>query len=84
MKNHNLNELIHLLQQLIADEVHMSIESLDVDQYMGAFGLNSINSIYVLERLENVLGLELNPLLFYDYPTIRTFCEHILKEGSHS
>jgi acyl carrier protein len=39
---------------------------------MGVFGLDSINSVYILQQLEDFLNLELSPLLFWDYPTIKS------------
>ena len=73
----NLEEIIKLLQQLIADETNLPIDRLDVHKSMGSFGLNSINSVYILERLENELDLELNPLMFYDHPTIHSFSNYL-------
>ncbi|MEQ8424895.1 MAG: acyl carrier protein [Cyclobacteriaceae bacterium] len=78
MKYKSTEEIIHLLQERIAEETKLDLNKLDPDIPMGAFGLDSINSIYVLEQLENELGVELNPLMFYDYPTIRKFSSHLL------
>lgn len=72
-----IDDLILLLRKIVAEEVKLSIDKIDPDLPMGAFGLDSINSIYVLEFLENKLKVELNPLMFYDHPTIRKFCTHI-------
>lgn len=70
-------ELIEVVSAIVAEETQLDRQSIDPDKHWASFGLDSINSIYLLEKMENELGLDLNPLMFFDYPTIRTFCGHI-------
>lgn len=72
MKPVELDEIITFLKQAIATETKLDLNKIEVDQYMGVFGLDSINSVYVLKQLEDFLHLELSPLLFWDYPTIKS------------
>jgi acyl carrier protein len=72
MKHVELNEIMSFLQQVIAKETKLDLSKIEVNQYMGVFGLDSINSVYILQQLEDFLNLELSPLLFWDYPTIKS------------
>lgn len=72
MKHVELDEIETFLKQAIARETKLDLSKIEVDQYMGVFGLDSINSVYVLKQLEDFLNLELSPLLFWDYPTIKS------------
>jgi|GEM_PF-790345 len=72
MKHVEPDEIETFLKQAIARETKLDLSKIEVDQYMGVFGLDSINSVYVLKQLEDFLNLELSPLLFWDYPTIKS------------
>jgi acyl carrier protein len=37
-----------------------------------SLGLDSISCVYVLDKLEKKIDLELNPLYFWDYPTVES------------
>lgn len=77
MKQVELQEIILFLQKSIATETKLDLEKVTIDQCMGVFGLDSINSIFVLQQLEDFLELELSPLLFWDYPTIKSLSIHL-------
>lgn len=77
MKQIAREDIILFLQKSIAEETKLDIEVIDIHQSMGTFGLDSINSIYVLQHLENLVDMELNPLLFWDYPTINSLSSHL-------
>lgn len=77
MKEVTKEEITKFLQKAIAEETKLEIQKIDPDQYMGAFGLDSINSVYVLQHLENFLEAELSPLLFWDYPTINSLSQYL-------
>ncbi|MEQ1587318.1 MAG: acyl carrier protein [Cyclobacteriaceae bacterium] len=77
MKPVELDEIITFLKQVIARETKLDVNKIEVDQHLGVFGLDSINSVYVLQQLEDFLQLELSPLLFWDYPTIKSLSIHL-------
>ncbi len=81
MKNASSSqEVIDFIKGIIAEEIKESPEKIDVDSEFFEFGLDSINSLVLLDKAEKHFDVELNPLFFWDYPTIRTFGEHIYKE----
>lgn len=77
MKKLELAEIIAFVKERVARETKLSPDQIDTDQYLGVYGLDSINSVHVLVELERFTGLELNPLLFWDYPTIHKLSKHL-------
>ncbi|PHM60729.1 Malonyl CoA-acyl carrier protein transacylase [Xenorhabdus stockiae] len=49
---------------------HVSFDSL---------GLDSVNRVTLISQLEKVLQRKLDPILGYEYPTIHSLSEHILR-----
>ncbi len=80
MKQVELEEIIFFLQKSIAAETKLDINQINIDQSLGTFGLDSINSIYILHQLEDFLQIELSPLLFWDYPTVKSLSAYIYQE----
>ena len=75
-------EIIEFLKQAIARETKDPIASIDVDTNFFEFGFDSINSLYLIQELEDYFDVELNPLYFWEYPSIRLLAEQIHKEFS--
>lgn len=72
------NELIEFFRKKIADELGIALEEITTDVEFINFGMDSVNAIFILQHLENFIGQELNPLLFWDHPTIDRFSKHIM------
>ncbi len=56
----------------------------DGDTSFSAMGLDSMTQVTLIGRLEEYLGLELDPTLAYDYPTINALAgklEALLAQG---
>lgn len=66
-------EIQVFITKLISDEIKINISDIDPDASFQELGLDSINSMFLLEQIENEYQLSLPPLNFWDYPTIRTF-----------
>lgn len=84
MKQLTVEDITQFLQKTIAEETQIDIQKIDPAQPMGTFGLNSINSVYVLQQLENFIEMELNPLLFWDYPTIGDLSQYLHQRMSQA
>ncbi len=76
-KSFTLEEIVFTMQELIAEETRLNVEKINPEMHFSSFGLDSINSIYVLDQLENTFKVKLNPLMFYDHPTIASFARHV-------
>lgn len=77
MKAIELDEIIEFLKESVARETKLVREQVEADQYLGVYGLDSINSVHILVELEQFLEMELNPLIFWDYPTILSLSKHL-------
>lgn len=84
MKSRNKQEICDFFKLKIAEEMQMDIMEIDIHQNFAQFRLDSINSLFILEQLENYLGISINPLDFWNYPTIGEFSQHIIDDLSKS
>ncbi|MGD1958006.1 MAG: acyl carrier protein [Fulvivirga sp.] len=66
-------EIQNFIIELIVNETKIDRSSIDIDASFQELGLDSINSMFLLEEIENKFQLTLSPLYFWDYPTIRAF-----------
>ncbi len=82
MKSWTKKEICDFLKLKIAEEMQMDIKEINIHQNLAQFRLDSINSLFILEQLENYLGISINPLDFWDYPTIDEFSQHIIDDLS--
>lgn len=73
-------EIQDWLIENIADRLEMKPEELKVDKPLTDYGLSSREAIMLSGELEDMLGMELPPELFYDYPEIQQLAEK-LAEG---
>ena len=80
MLTKNSNELTTFIKAKIAEITNLNIEDIDEDTEFGSLGLDSVRGLFILQELEEFLGEEINPLIFWNYPTIRSFSEYIIKK----
>lgn len=64
----------------IAQLSNIPAADLDVDTELTEFGLDSIGLTSLSNTLNRTYGLTLNPTVFFEYPTIRDFAEHLVEE----
>jgi acyl carrier protein len=73
----NRQEVLTKLKTEIAKETGLTIPEIDDAATFHSLGLNSISAVYILDKLEKELKIEMNPLFFWDYPTVGLFAEYI-------
>jgi acyl carrier protein len=61
----------------ISRETGLAISEIDDGATFYSLGLDSVSSVYILDKLEKQLNVEMNPLFFWDYPTVGLFAEYI-------
>lgn len=72
-------ELITILKSVIADETGIAVaEIADTDTFFN-LGLDSVSCIFLMDKVEKILKVELNPLYFFDYPSIDTYADFLLE-----
>lgn len=70
-------DVLHLLKSEIASESGLSISEISDGASFSELGLNSISAVFILDVLEKKLGVEMNPLFFWDYPTVELLAEYL-------
>jgi len=66
----------HLVAE-IADVMGLALERVDSREPFAAFGIASVEAVHLVGKLESWLGLELDPTLLWDHPTIDALAKHL-------
>ncbi|UII31749.1 acyl carrier protein [Fulvivirga ulvae] len=74
-------DIATFMKKVIAEETRMPNPAIDENLSFHQFGLDSISSIYLLEKVENEYDITISPLYFWDYPTINLLAEQIFNEN---
>ena len=70
-------EILTRLKQEIAKETGLTLPEIDDSASFYSLGLDSISSVFILDKLEKHLKVEMSPLFFWDYPTVELLAEYI-------
>jgi len=76
-------EILNTLKEEIAREAGIPVTQIDEDASFYSLGLDSISAVFVLDEVEKRLNIEMNPMFFWDYPTVRLLAEHISSLNHH-
>ena len=69
------------LVSYLAELLEIEPSEVDVTISFDRYGLDSSATLSMTADLEEWLSLELEPMLFYDYPTIETLSQHLAQES---
>ncbi|MDR3463947.1 MAG: acyl carrier protein [Beijerinckiaceae bacterium] len=56
--------------QFIHTELHVDVDDIDPDVYLGDFGLGSVAAVKLIGILEDAFSARLSPTLVFEHPTI--------------
>ena len=73
------DEVTRILKESIAEEMGIAISEIEMDDTFFDLGLDSVTCIFVMDRVEKKLDITLNPVAFWDHPTVEAFSAHIEK-----
>ncbi|MEO1049232.1 MAG: acyl carrier protein [Bacteroidota bacterium] len=71
--------LVQFAKEKIAEELKIEVDEVDTDTTFASLGLDSITCIFFMEQIENYLDIRLNPIDFWDYPTVNSYVLHLMK-----
>lgn len=74
------SELIVLFKATIAEETGIAASEISGGDTFANLGLDSVSCIFLMDKLEKKLNVELNPIHFWDYPTVDTYADFLLQE----
>jgi trans-AT polyketide synthase/acyltransferase/oxidoreductase domain-containing protein len=70
-------EIAAFLAQQIAEHLGIGAQEIDTQLPFESFGLDSVNAMLTLKRLEEWLGVELPPTLIWNYPTVHLLAQRL-------
>lgn len=65
------------LTERIAQILNRPIDDIDPEAPFHSLGMDSINAMNIIVALEDLLGIEIESTIAWDYPTIRLLSEHV-------
>ncbi len=76
-------DILNVLKEQLAGQTGLSVPEIEDDATFYSLGLDSVSAVYLLDRLEKKLQIEMNPLFFWDYPTVAQLAEHLSTLSHH-
>jgi acyl carrier protein len=76
-------EVIQILKSEISRENGIPVAEIEDSADFFSLGLDSISCVYVLDRVEKKIKVELNPIYFWDYPTVETLSGFVASLTGH-
>jgi acyl carrier protein len=70
-------ELISFCREELAQMMGVAPESIDVNASFEDMRLNSIHAMQMLDELEDQLSISISPIIFWENPTLASFCKTI-------
>ncbi len=82
ISSHNqLPQIQKKLQLLLAKELQMEANKIELDTKFLELGLDSIISVTFIRKINEEYGLSINATKIYNYPTIQELAKYVLIEG---
>ncbi|MCL2841164.1 MAG: acyl carrier protein [Defluviitaleaceae bacterium] len=70
-------ELISYIKEELGIILEMDSSSIDEYENFLKLGLSSLQSLKIVNRLQNKLDIEINPIAMFEYKSIDTFAEYL-------
>ena len=70
-------ELIAFCREELAQMMGVAPESVDENASFEDLRLNSIHAMQMLDELEDRLNISISPIIFWENPTLASFCKTI-------
>lgn len=72
-------EIAHFIKISISQIIDLNIKDIDEKTEFFALGLSSVTALFVIQELEKFLDEEINPLVFWNYPSIESVSGYLSK-----
>ncbi|WP_223270081.1 type I polyketide synthase, partial [Nostoc sp. 'Peltigera membranacea cyanobiont' 213] len=80
--SHSQQEITAWLILKVAQELQIVPENIDIRQPLADYGLGSLAAVRFSGELQEFLGRQLSPNIFYDYPSIKALSQYLQVEPS--
>jgi acyl carrier protein len=71
-------DAISFIIKLISEETGISSGEINETDTFFNLGLDSVSCIFLMDKLEKKMLIELNPIHFWDYPSIDTYADFLV------
>ncbi|MEA5581852.1 AMP-binding protein [Nodularia harveyana UHCC-0300] len=75
-------EIQNFLVKHLASSLNMSADEVDTQEPFAYYGLDSSAAVSITNELSEWLGCEVDPTLFWDYPSIAALAQYLAKQGT--
>jgi acyl carrier protein len=73
-------ELISFCREELSQMMGVTPEAIDIHANFEDLRLNSIHAMQMLDELEDRLGITISPIVFWENPTLSSFCKNIFSQ----
>jgi acyl carrier protein len=80
MKSITKSELTEFLKKQVVLECGVPYDEVDINKEFVDFRMDSVSAVFIMDRLEKYLEVELSPLYFWDNPTIDSFTTFLMEK----
>lgn len=79
-ENFTQSRIVDFILDRLAVQTHLPKESIDTQSPLANYGVDSIHALSLCAELEEWLGIEIEPTIAWDYPTIAQMAEFLETE----
>ncbi|NWA29720.1 acyl carrier protein [Pseudomonas gingeri] len=69
------SELSHWLATRIAQYVNLPLDAIEPDEPLSEYGLDSVYALTLIGEVGAHLGVDVDPTVIWDFPTLRTLSQ---------
>ncbi len=73
-------ELQNFIQQKVAEYLKKPAGEIDMATPLSEYGIDSVSAVSLCADLEDLIGIDVEPTLAWDYPTIEKMAEFLTEE----
>ncbi len=73
-------EIIDFIKWKVGEISSLNMDEIDEKSEFSELGLDSVNGLFVLNDLEEFLNDDVDPLAFWNYPTIESLSGYLAEE----
>lgn len=77
--DYNQEKMQDILITLIVNKTDLKQDDIDLDSTFASYDIDSVIALEISGELEEIIGVKINPIILFEYPTINTLSKHLLE-----
>lgn len=77
--DYNQEKIQDILINLIVNKTDLKQDDIDLDSTFASYDIDSVIALEISGELEEIIGVKINPIILFEYPTINTLSKHLLE-----